>query len=75
MQSQCEGRLGQGSCRALASVYYYAVRMFGPRSKRDDSAANSDEELKALYEEALQAYNEAVKIDQEQGLLPEKESF
>lgn len=82
MYNQCEGVSAKGSCRGLANVYYYAVRMFGGFSKRDESGPESlngavqesAEELIASYYTAMQEYRQAVKEDQASGLLPQLQS-
>ncbi|KAJ6785525.1 hypothetical protein PWT90_03816 [Aphanocladium album] len=77
---QCEKVSAKGSCRALANVYYAAVRMFGGFAKRDEdssaaldvAAEESAEDLIAQYYSALQEYRQAVKDDQANGLLPQQ---
>ncbi|OAA49582.1 p15-like protein [Metarhizium rileyi] len=59
---QCRGVPAKAACRALANVYYEAVKEFGGKdaTKRDSIA----------YEKAVAAYDAAVKEAQEKGLLP-----
>lgn len=66
------------SCRALAQVYYYAVRAFGGFTKRDETAAEdldatvlADKEASmAMYLTAVEEYEKTVKQDQADGILP-----
>lgn len=55
---QCESESPEEVCKALAEVYYRAVREFG--NKRDASE----------FEEALAIYNELVEEAQRNGELP-----
>ncbi|KAK4464527.1 prokaryotic phospholipase A2-domain-containing protein [Cladorrhinum samala] len=64
---QCSGVSSSGVCRALADVYYSAVRLFGGGSKKRDG--ESHEELVAIYEEKLAIYNQLVKDAQDRGEL------
>ncbi|KAJ2959423.1 hypothetical protein NQ176_g11117 [Zarea fungicola] len=67
---QCETVSAKGSCRALANVYYSAVRVFGGVAKRAENAVEeSTEDLIASYYTALQEYNDAVDADIANGLL------
>ncbi|KAM0433530.1 hypothetical protein ACHAPT_004410 [Fusarium lateritium] len=65
---QCESVSAAGVCRALADVYYAAVRAFGgddaTPGKRSDSA------LVQEYEDKLAVYNKLVEEAQENGELP-----
>ncbi|KAJ6438973.1 phospholipase A2 [Purpureocillium lavendulum] len=61
---QCEGAWAKRACRALADVYYQAVRRFG------GSDTSRREEAGRAYEEAVVIYEKAVKEAQEEGLLP-----
>ncbi|KAF5027141.1 hypothetical protein F66182_767 [Fusarium sp. NRRL 66182] len=64
---QCNGVGASGVCRALADVYYAAVRAFGgddaTPGKRDDAAVKE-------YEEKLAVYNKLVEEAQKKGDLP-----
>ncbi|POR33000.1 Uncharacterized protein TPAR_06818 [Tolypocladium paradoxum] len=64
---QCGQVWAQGACEALAEVYYAAVRQFGGG---DATKRETQEELDRAYDEAVAAYNAAVKAAQEEGLLP-----
>ncbi|KAK7427637.1 hypothetical protein QQZ08_005912 [Neonectria magnoliae] len=57
-----------GACRALADVYYAAVRAFGG----DDAepGKRSDGDLVQEYEEKVEIYNQLVQEAQEKGELP-----
>ncbi|EEU36829.1 phospholipase A2 [Fusarium vanettenii 77-13-4] len=65
---QCESSSVSGVCRALADVYYAAVRAFGG----DDATPGkrSDSELVKEYEEKVAIYNKLVEEAQEKGDLP-----
>ncbi|KAL2157083.1 hypothetical protein VTH06DRAFT_7039 [Thermothelomyces fergusii] len=65
---QCESVSAKSVCRALADVYYAAVRAFG-RSIPEPEAQNVDEELVKIYEEKLAIYNKAVEEAQAKGEL------
>jgi hypothetical protein len=54
-------------CRALADVYYAAVRAFGGD---DATPGKRDEDLVAVYEEKLAIYNSLVEEAQKNGELP-----
>ena len=64
---QCAQVFAKGACEALAEVYYAAVRRFGGG---DATKRETQEELNKAYDDAVVAYNEAVKQAQEEGLLP-----
>ena len=57
----------QGICRALADVYYAAVRAFGGD---DASPGKRDEDLIQEYVEKLAIYHKLVQDAQERGDLP-----
>jgi hypothetical protein len=64
---QCKGVTAETVCKALADVYYAAVRAFGGRTqskKREDQ-----EDLIREYEEKLAIYNKLVAEAQERGEL------
>ncbi|KAM7185464.1 Prokaryotic phospholipase A2 domain containing protein [Naviculisporaceae sp. PSN 640] len=64
---QCNTVTLSGVCKALADVYYTAVRAFGGSgaSKRE-----VDEDALKAYEHAVEVYNQLVKEAQDAGLLP-----
>ncbi|KND91867.1 hypothetical protein TOPH_03264 [Tolypocladium ophioglossoides CBS 100239] len=64
---QCGQVSAKKACEALADVYYAAVRRFGGG---DATKRETQEELNKAYDEAVVAYNAAVKEAQEEGLLP-----
>lgn len=64
---QCRQVSAKRACDGLADVYYAAVRMFGGN---DATKRETQEELSKAYDDAVVAYNEAVKQAQEEGLLP-----
>lgn len=55
------------ACRALADVYYAAVRAFGGG---DATPGKRDEDLVKIYEEKVALYKQAVAEAQERGELP-----
>ncbi|KAK7408220.1 hypothetical protein QQX98_009629 [Neonectria punicea] len=65
---QCQSSSVSGVCRALADVYYAAVRAFGG----DDATPGkrSDGDLVQEYEEKVEIYNQLVQEAQEKGELP-----
>ncbi|KYK54411.1 p15-like protein [Drechmeria coniospora] len=71
---QCSGVSAEDACKALAEVYYLAVRHFGGRDaeKRDGSARLEPENQAsvAAYDKAVAACDKAFKDAQEAGQLP-----
>lgn len=74
---QCDGVTIKAPCRALADVYYAAVRAFGgsdatPGMRVSAAAADAavDDELVRIYEEKVAIYEAAVKEAQDKGELP-----
>ncbi|KAK1757955.1 prokaryotic phospholipase A2-domain-containing protein [Echria macrotheca] len=65
---QCSGVSASGVCKALADVYYAAVRAFGGSGEKD-SKRSTQEELVQEYEEKLAIYNQLVKEAQDKGEL------
>ncbi|KAJ3540734.1 hypothetical protein NM208_g4935 [Fusarium decemcellulare] len=65
---QCNSTSTVGVCKALADVYYAAVRAFGG----DDATPGkrADSELVKEYEEKVAIYNQLVEEAQEKGELP-----
>lgn len=57
----------RGTCRALADVYYAAVRAFGGG---DATPGKRDDDLIKEYEDKVALYDQLVKEAQEKGLLP-----
>lgn len=60
---QCEEVRARFACRALANVYYAAVRVFGgrdqtPGKRRNDADSREYEELVAIYEEEVRKAQE-----------------
>ncbi|KAH6691468.1 prokaryotic phospholipase A2-domain-containing protein [Plectosphaerella plurivora] len=66
---QCDGVTIKGPCRALADVYYAAVRAFGGGDATPGRLA-ADSELLKIYEEKVAIYDAAVKEAQDKGELP-----
>ncbi|KAK2126314.1 phospholipase A2 domain-containing protein [Fusarium oxysporum II5] len=64
---QCTSSSAAGVCRALADVYYAAVRAFGGD---DATPGKRDEDLVKEYEEKVAIYNKAVEEAQAKGELP-----
>ncbi|KAJ4140661.1 hypothetical protein NW765_015938 [Fusarium oxysporum] len=64
---QCTSSSAAGACRALADVYYAAVRAFGGG---DATPGKRDEDLVKEYEEKVAIYNKAVEEAQAKGELP-----
>ncbi|KAH6887526.1 prokaryotic phospholipase A2-domain-containing protein [Thelonectria olida] len=64
---QCNSVSAKSVCRALADVYYAAVRAFGGD---DATPGKRDEDLVAEYEEKLAIYNSLVEEAQKNGELP-----
>lgn len=64
LYSQCQFTSAKTACDRLADVYHIAVMLLGGRD------ANKRDETKPLYDEAVKAYNKAVKEAQAEGLLP-----
>ncbi|GAB0134606.1 hypothetical protein EsDP_00002971 [Epichloe bromicola] len=60
---QCQSVFAQTACERLADVYYAAVSQFG------GGDATKREEMKPSYQEAVEAYEKAVKEAQAEGLL------
>lgn len=67
---QCQSSSVQSVCKALADVYYAAVRAFGGGDASPGKREESQEDLIKDYEEKLDIYNQAVKDAQAKGLLP-----
>lgn len=73
---QCRNQSPKGVCEALANVYYTAVRNFGRSSvpaglakvSTADAPEMSEEDADA-YNKAVEAYEQAVKEAEEEGLL------
>ena len=65
---QCSSVTLSGVCRALADVYYAAVRAFGGS---DETKRSSEDPLVLEYEEKLAVYNQLVEEARAQGLLPD----
>ena len=65
---QCTGVSASVVCKALADVYYAAVRAFGGSGGKD-SKRSTQEELVKEYEEKLAIYNQLVKEAQDKGDL------
>ncbi|KAK2612087.1 hypothetical protein QQS21_001816 [Conoideocrella luteorostrata] len=59
---QCQPVSAKGACDRLADVYYAAVKKFG--------GGDATKRGELSYEEAVEAYNQAVKEAQDEGLLP-----
>ncbi|OBS25228.1 hypothetical protein FPOA_05761 [Fusarium poae] len=64
---QCQSSSVSGVCRALADVYYAAVRAFGGD---DATPGKRDENLVKEYEQKVKVYNKLVEEAQEKGELP-----
>ncbi|KAI5459304.1 prokaryotic phospholipase A2-domain-containing protein [Mariannaea sp. PMI_226] len=64
---QCNSTSAKTVCKALADVYYAAVRAFGGG---DASPGKREEDLIAIYEEKLAIYNKLVEEAQKNGELP-----
>ncbi|KAF5987098.1 phospholipase A2 [Fusarium coicis] len=64
---QCTSSSAAGACRALADVYYAAVRAFGGG---DATPGKRDEDLVKEYDEKVEIYNKAVEEAQAKGELP-----
>ncbi|RGP61085.1 phospholipase a2 [Fusarium longipes] len=64
---QCQSSSAAGVCRALADVYYAAVRAFGGD---DATPGKRDEALVKEYEKKVEIYNKLVEEAQERGELP-----
>ncbi|KAL7782673.1 prokaryotic phospholipase A2 domain-containing protein [Trichoderma ceciliae] len=67
---QCQSTSVASVCKALADVYYAAVRAFGGDDASPGKRDESQEDLIKEYEEKLEVYNQAVKNAQDKGLLP-----
>lgn len=67
---QCDGVFIKPPCRALADVYYAAVRAFGGGDATPGLRAFVDPELERIYEEKVAIYEAAVKEAQDKGELP-----
>ncbi|RFU81904.1 hypothetical protein TARUN_284 [Trichoderma arundinaceum] len=67
---QCQSSSVQSVCKALADVYYAAVRAFGGGDASPGKREESQEDLIREYEEKVEIYNQAVKDAQDKGLLP-----
>ncbi|KAG6026485.1 hypothetical protein E4U19_002574 [Claviceps sp. Clav32 group G5] len=66
---QCRGVRGAWACRALANVYYFAVRSFGGQdARRQVRAVNSA--LLEKYDELVRVYEDEVRKAQALGHLP-----
>lgn len=65
---QCQSTGVPGVCRALADVYYAAVRAFGGGDA--GPGKRSDDDLVKEYEDKLAIYNKLVEEAQEKGELP-----
>ncbi|KAK0634220.1 phospholipase A2 [Immersiella caudata] len=65
---QCSSVTLSGLCRALADVYYAAVRAFGGGDTT--AGKRSEDALVREYEEKLAIYNKLLDDAREQGLLP-----
>ncbi|KAK4170931.1 prokaryotic phospholipase A2-domain-containing protein [Triangularia setosa] len=66
---QCSGVTLSGPCRALADVYYAAVRAFGG-GDASPGKRETHEELVKEYEEKLAIYNALVAQAEADGLIP-----
>lgn len=66
LRYQCAGQTWESACRALALVYYQAVRAFGRSAEHGVAQAASSEAFEA-YEAAVEAYNVEVKKIQARG--------
>ncbi|EHK50728.1 uncharacterized protein TrAtP1_005164 [Trichoderma atroviride] len=67
---QCQSSSVTSVCKALADVYYAAVRAFGGGDASPGKREESQDDLIREYEEKLEIYNQAVKDAQDKGLLP-----
>ncbi|KAM0245774.1 hypothetical protein ACHAQJ_010457 [Trichoderma viride] len=67
---QCQSSSVPSVCKALADVYYAAVRAFGGGDASPGKRGESQEDLIKEYEEKLEIYKQAVKDAQDKGLLP-----
>ncbi|KAK3695707.1 prokaryotic phospholipase A2-domain-containing protein [Podospora appendiculata] len=69
LYSQCDtvSSLTRGVCKALADVYYAAVRAFGGS---DTTPGKRDDELVQAYEDAVARYEALVAEAQANGILP-----
>ncbi|KAL7917869.1 prokaryotic phospholipase A2 domain-containing protein [Trichoderma austrokoningii] len=67
---QCQSSSVQSVCKALADVYYAAVKAFGGGDASSGKREESQEDLIKEYEEKLEIYHQAVEDAQAKGLLP-----
>lgn len=67
---QCQSSSVTSVCKALADVYYAAVRAFGGGDASPGKREESQDDLIREYEAKLEIYNQAVKDAQAKGLLP-----
>lgn len=64
---QCQAVTFRRLCRALADVYYTAVRIFGGLFGRLERSGTSDDDLLREYEEKVAIYNALVQVAQKYG--------